>query len=345
MPSAKRFTAIELTQIKAWSGEGVDAKTIGERLGRNVAAIRKHIAKMRSLSLSSPPPRPVFSPGRPEALSLHQLSILRKFISKNPFKTAKEIKEELPAFAAVHVRTIQRALKVKLDMPARRAAAKPLLTPAMVRKRIAFCRKHRSWTEDDWESVMFSDESMFRLINPRSVTVRRPTASCRYLSKFTRKTMKHPAAVMVWGCFSGRGGRGSLYFLPSNTTMNGDRYLGVLEEKLIPWMNFHRVDKFLQDGAPCHKAKKVTTFLASQPFSVMDWPGNSPDLNPIENLWSIMKRKLKEGPKLSNMAALMSNIKLIWVREVSKELCKKLARSMPSRIKQCLENGGQMTKY
>ena len=86
---------------------------------------------------------------------------------------------------------------------------------------------------------------------------------------------------MVWGCFSGKGGRGSLYFLPPKSTMNGDRYMEVLREKLFPWMELHKVDKFLQDGAPCHKSKKVMALLKEQPFSVMDWPGNSPDLNPI----------------------------------------------------------------
>lgn len=345
MPRAKRFTAIELSQIKAWSEEGVAATVIAERLGRHHTAIRKHLAVLRSLPLASPPPKPRFSPGRPSKLSEKKLHRLKQFISQHPFKTAKEVKQEVAGFADVHVRTIQRALRNKLSMPARRAAAKPLLTPAMVKKRLAFCRKHRHWTEEDWETVMFSDESMFRLINPRSVTVRRPLAVSRYLSKYTRKTMKHPAAVMIWGCFSGRGGRGSLYFLPSNTTMNSDRYLDVLKEKLIPWMNRQGVDKFLQDGAPCHKAKKVMTFLASQQLTVMDWPGNSPDLNPIENLWSIMKRKLKEGPKLSNLNALMHQIKMIWVKDIPRELCLKLARSMPNRIRQCIENGGQMTKY
>ncbi len=50
---------------------------------------------------------------------------------------------------------------------------------------------------------------------------------------------------MIWGCFSGKGGRGSLYFLPPKATMNGERYMGVLEEKLIPWMGFHGATKFL----------------------------------------------------------------------------------------------------
>jgi hypothetical protein len=57
--------------------------------------------------------------------------------------------------------------------------------------------------------------------------------------------VKHPNYVMEWGCFSGAGGRGGLYFLPRNTTMNGERYEMVLEDQLIPFMNFHGVTHFL----------------------------------------------------------------------------------------------------
>jgi hypothetical protein len=54
----------------------------------------------------------------------------------------------------------------------------------------------------------------------------------------------------VWGCYSGKVGRGSLYFLPENKTMDGERYARVMEENLIPFMNFHRAKTSMQDGAP-----------------------------------------------------------------------------------------------
>ena len=79
----------------------------------------------------------------------------------------------------------------------------------MVQKRLAFCKKHLFMTEEEWEeNVMFSDESMFRLINPRAQTVRRSLTQSRYLQKFIVRTMKHPVLVMIWGSFSGRGSRG-----------------------------------------------------------------------------------------------------------------------------------------
>ena len=50
----------------------------------------------------------------------------------------------------------------------------------------------------------------------------------------------------------------------------------------------------MHDSAPCHKAKKVTRFLDRQEINVLQWPENSPDLNPIENCWQKMKKTMSE---------------------------------------------------
>ncbi len=60
----------------------------------------------------------------------------------------------------------------------------------------------------------------FRLVNSREKKVRRPGGLNCYKQHFTIPTVKHSASVMIWGCFSGKKGRGGLYFLPKNQTMN-----------------------------------------------------------------------------------------------------------------------------
>jgi transposase len=68
----------------------------------------------------------------------------------------------------------------------------------------------------------------------------------------------------------------------------------MLDEKLFRFMDLHGATHYLQDGAPCFTSKKVMGFLREKRIAVLDWPGNSPDLNPIENLWSIIKKRLKD---------------------------------------------------
>ena len=84
--------------------------------------------------------------------------------------------------------------------------------------------------------------------------------------------------------------------------------------------------------------------LNQQPFRVCDWPGNSPDLNPIENLWNWMKDQLQEK-KVTSVPALQEEVKRLWCMGTPVELLKKLSDSMPRRLQAVIDAGGEMTKY
>ena len=100
---------------------------------------------------------------------------------------------------------------------------------------------------------------------------------------FTNKTVKYPPKVMVWGSFSWWKA-GGIEFMGKGEMMTGVQYLQLLENKLEDKLEEHSCDHFLQDSAPCHKAKIVTKWFVKRPhISLIKWPGNSPDLNPIEN--------------------------------------------------------------
>ena len=116
------------------------------------------------------------------------------------------------------------------------------------------------------------------------------------------------------------------------------------ENHLLPFMTNFRATHFLQDGAPCHKTKVVTALLKDCPFEVIDWPGNSPDLNPIENCWNLMKDKLKEKNTIS-VPLLTEEIKKLWCIDMSNEYLCNLSDSMPRRIKIVIKNKGEMSKY
>lgn len=157
--------------------------------------------------------------------------------------------------------------------------------------------------------------------------------------------VKQPKKLMVWGCFSGKSGRGAIWFMPPGSTINSGVYVGILKEKLLPFRQIHQVQYFQHDGAPCHMAACVSKWLASEHIPVIGpWPGSSPDLNPIEHLWSQMKRKVAVRNPTS-VENLKEVIKSVWVTETALDACKALARSMPRRIVAVLAAKGHHTKY
>ena len=93
----------------------------------------------------------------------------------------------------------------------------------MKEQRLAFAREYRNWGVEEWKQVMFSDESLFVLrFGNQAHRCRRAKGSDRFTPEFTRKTVKHPQKVMVWGSFSWRG-RGGLEFLNKGEIMNAER--------------------------------------------------------------------------------------------------------------------------
>ena len=101
---------------------------------------------------------------------------------------------------------------------------------------------------------------------------------------------------------------------------------------------------FQQDLAPCHTEKIVKKFFDENEISVLEWPGNSPDLNPIENLWAICKQRLR-GMDCTTKEKMIKALIEVWYRDPKIILdCSKLVESMPNRVKMLLKNRGH-TNY
>ncbi len=100
---------------------------------------------------------------------------------------------------------------------------------------------------------------------------------------------------------------------------------------------------FQQDLAPAHTAKRTKSWLNNHSVGVIDWPENSPDLNPIENLSGIVKRKMRnKRPK--NADELKATVKEPWA-SIPPQQCHKLITSMPRRIEAEIKAKGAPTKY
>ena len=157
-------------------------------------------------------------------------------------------------------------------------------------------------------------------------------------------TVKHSQSIMVWGCFSGEKGRGGLYFFPNNKKMNVNLYLQVLEDHMLNFYNIHGSEVFMYDSAPCHKVRKVTRYLKQKQINIIEWPGNSPDLNPTKNCWHKMKKTMSEK-KTTNLGTLKEELKKVWCQEMTAEYFRNLSDFMPKHLQMVIKNKGNMTKY
>ncbi len=101
----------------------------------------------------------------------------------------------------------------------------------------------------------------------------------------------------------------------------------------------------MQDNAPCHKTNLIMDYLAQQNVPTLDWPPQSPDMNPIENLWAIIKkRRQKKYGIPATKGELIEQIFDIW-EILDDELLAVLSESIEKRLKEVLRMGGHPTKY
>ncbi|KAG1126556.1 hypothetical protein G6F38_012010 [Rhizopus arrhizus] len=91
---------------------------------------------------------------------------------------------------------------------------------------------------------------------------------------------------------------------------------------------------------------ELKEYLEQQSYNILEWPAQPPDLNPIENMWSLLKRRLNDyetAPK--GMNELYERVTKVWYDLMKPEECQKVIETMPKRIKQCIKNKGRWTDY
>lgn len=281
--------------------------------------------------------------GRPKKLTPRAERQIRKLALEDRRRSAGSIAEAVNTATGVSVsnQTIRRTLH-DAGLRGRQPRRKPLLKVAHKRARKQFAEDNQYQTMDYWNRVLWSDETKINLFGSDGVqhVWRRPGEE--YKDNCVVPTVKHGGgSVMVWGCMSASG-TGQLRFI--ERIMDSSLYCEILKDNMMPSLKkLGRRPVFQHDNDPKHTSKMTKAFLQKQKVKVMDWPSMSPDLNPIEHLWGILKRQV-EGRRVSNIHQLRDVIKEEWER-IPDATCASLVASMPRRISAVLSNNGAHTKY
>lgn len=274
--------------------------------------------------------------GTKRVTSKKQDKVIVSLFKKTPNMRLRQARVQL-AKKGIHVsiNTIQRRLQAA-NVKYRPTILKPLLSQKHVEKRRAWAEENK---DRDWTKVVFSDEATFWAWLP----LKRAWSSCD--TRIIQRTIKHPVKVNVWGCFSQRG-FGCLELFTQN--LNAEKMLKIYKRgllKSVEKMFGKKTENWVlqEDNDPKHRSRLCKAWKEENGVTTMDWPSQSPDANPIENVWGIMKSQLA-GKPVHDLKQLARAIRKIW-RSLSVDYAQKLVESMPNRCEAILQNDGDYTVY
>lgn len=261
------------------------------------------------------------------------------------FTSPKKINTELGL--GVSSKTVARRLN-EGGLFGRVAVHKRIFTDEERTKRLAFANGYKHWTYDDWSKVLFSDEStIYGAGFCGRVWVMREIGE-RFNHEYVVDQKSHPIKVNLWGSFCAAG-PGYCKIFTEN--MDARIMSKVIDQELTKTVEdfYHNPDGtvtqwyLLHDNARTFKNDIVTARLHTLGAICLEFPPYSPDLNPIENLWAILKRRI-ERVQCKTWEELQDRTADIW-EEISVELCEILVRSMPERCQAVIDANGWHTKY
>ena len=282
--------------------------------------------------------------GRPRKTDERLNRRIKRTSENDRKKTATDISKEIAVSDGIQLSryTISRRLR-QFGLYGRISKKKPFVSLQNRRRRLAFARAHVDWTPKQWSQVLFSDEKKFnRIGSDGRIYVRRRIGEV-YAPQCLRPTVKGGGgSVMTWGCFSASG-PGPIHRIVGK--MDAQMYEGIMENVMMPYAddNLPLNWTFQQDNDPKHTAGRLQRWFATNHIRLLDWPSQSPDLNPIENLWADVQ-KCVQARKARNLNELLQIIQESWAA-LAPDRCKQLVNSMSNRCREVIKSFGYPTRY
>ncbi|KAI2645945.1 Transposable element Tcb1 transposase [Labeo rohita] len=328
------LTAVQKAITDTLKQEGKTQKEISEQIGCSQSAVSRHL-NGKSVGRKKC--------GRKRCTTRRSDRTLRKIVEKDRFQTLGDLRKQWTESGVETSRaTVYRRVQ-EMGYRCRIPQVKPLLNQKRRQKRLTWATEKQHWTVAHWSKVLFSDESKFCMsFGNQGARVWRKTGE-REMPKCLKSSVKYPQSVMVWGAMSAAG-VGPLCFIKGR--VNAASYQEILEHFMLPSAEKLYGDEdfiFQHDLAPAHSAKTTGKWFTDHGITVLNWPANSIDLNPIENLWDIVKRKLRDA-RPNTLDELKAAIEASWA-SITPQQCHRLIASMPRRIEAVISAKGFPTKY
>ncbi len=302
------------------SGQGYKKNSAALKVPKSTVA--SIILKWKTFGTTRTLPRA----GRPAKLSYRGRRALVREVKKNPKITVAELQRCIREMGeSCRKSTITAALH-QSGLYGKVARRKPLLSARHMKARMEFAKKHLK------DSLVWSKRYVWR-----------KPGTAHHLFNTVPTVKRGGGSIMLWGCFSAAG-TGRLIAIEGK--MNVAKYRDILDENLLQSAQDLRLGRrftFQQDNDPKHTAKITKEWLHNNSVTVLEWPSQSPDLNPIEHLWRDLKMAVHQRLP-SNLTELERICKEEWQR-IPKSRCEKLVASFPKRLMAVLNQKGASTKY
>ena len=287
--------------------------------------------------------------GNPPKLSEAEVDYIIKWISSSK-RTRRmpyyKVIQELDLSIGKHA--LARALQ-KRGYTRCKALRKPPLSDQNRRVRLAWALEHLNWTIEQWNRILWSDETWVTSGFHTRIWVTRKAGE-ELDDTCLRTSPARKRGWMFWATFHGDNKGPCLFWEKEWGTINSERHCQRVVPIIDGYLRLVREDnwlQFMQDGAPGHASKETKEELNSRGIYPIYWPSFSPDLNPIEAVWNWMKDWIQEqypDDEQLSYDRLREVVRAAW-DALPEQFLKELIDSMQCRCQAVVDAQGGHTKY
>jgi transposase len=331
MPKGNTLTDYEKGQIDILHKDGKSQREIAKAIGRKSQ-------KIIYTYLHSSDNTTKVQTGRKRKLSEAEERLVIRHASNKRISLNKLAEE---CDLQVSKQTISRVLERCEYIKYTKMKKKTPLSRKNVKGRVDFGHDHMTWDEK-WREVIFSDEKRFNLDGPDGFNYY--WHDLRKEEVIYSRRQQGGGGVMVWAAFGALGKSDIIFY---DGTMKSENYQEMLYNKMLPFARrlWDKDRIFQQDNAPIHVSESTMKWFEENGVTLLPFPPNSPDLNPMENLWGLLVRRVYAIKRnFNDKTELKEAIKACWGTISVKEL-RPLIDSMKERIYQLIKSGGRSTKF